>query len=217
MPEVEPPTPMEEMLKAQDFVDEYNRRIAVNLRRVEDLVNFAQDNRLPPLIKDDILRAAVVLLHATLEDFLRYIGGRYIPSGGEDVLDKIPVVGLPDRSERLTLGKLAKHRDKTVDQLIIESVEARLDKRSFSSTNEVTSLLASIGVPNSEVETYYSSLSELIARRHGIVHKGDLIASDNEQSERNAQPIDAAKVIEWYNTVYDFITEVAAYKLKTGV
>jgi hypothetical protein len=58
------------------FVNGYNKYIATNLRRADDLVQFAQrfEKGRPSQIRDDILRAAVVFLHATLEDFLHYIG-----------------------------------------------------------------------------------------------------------------------------------------------
>ena len=215
-------TTMDEMLEQRDFVNKYNLRIGTNLRRVEDLITFA-DNRFPKdrssQIKDDILRAAVVLLHATLEDFLRFLGGRYIPSGGEEVLNRMSLVDSSSvlHPEKFLLGKLAEHRGKTVDQLIAESVQAHLDKRSFSSIKDITSLLASVGIPSSEVEKYYPTLNDLIVRRHEIVHRGDLIPSEREQSEREVQPIEATKVEKWYDTVYDFMTEVATYKLTAGV
>jgi hypothetical protein len=221
MPEVRPPPRTTEQIVTEiDFINGYNFRIATNLRRVGDLIEFAE-NRFTKdrqsQIKDDILRAAVVFLHATLEDFLRYIGGGYIPSGSEDVLDKISLVGSSDRPEKFSLGKLAKHRDKKIDQLITESVEAHLDRRSFSSTKEIANFLDSVGVPSSAVDNFYPSLSDLIVRRHQIVHRGDLIASDKEQREREVEPIDASKVKEWNDTVVNFITAVAAYKLTVGV
>jgi hypothetical protein len=210
------------ILKEITFINAYNARIATNLRRAADLIEFAENSfpkDRPPQTKDDILRAAVVFLHATLEDFLRYIGARYIPSGSEDVLNKISLIGSSDvlRPEKFFLGKLAKHRDKKVDQLIAESVEAHLDKRSFNDPADISQLLESTGVPIDVVRKLYPSLGALMARRHEIVHKGDLRATDNEQRERDPEPIDASKVKEWYETVLNFVTSVAACKLEAGV
>jgi RiboL-PSP-HEPN len=204
------------------FINEYNARIATHLRRTEHLIEFAENTfpkDTPSETKDDILRAAVVFLHATLEDFLRYIGSKYIPSSSEDVLNKISLIGSSDilRPEKFFLGKLAKHRGKKVDQLITESVAADLDKRSFSNTTDISQLLQSAGVPISEVEKYYPFLNELMTRRHEIVHRGDLKATANQKRERDAEPIDASKVREWYKTVFDFLTAIAAYKLGAGV
>jgi hypothetical protein len=63
---------VEELDRLWAFIDGYNKYIATNLRRADDLIRFAENCR-PSRIKDDILRAAVIFLHATLEDFLRYI------------------------------------------------------------------------------------------------------------------------------------------------
>jgi hypothetical protein len=209
----------EQMFSEVTFVQQTSLRIATNLRRVLALIDFV-DSPLPkdspPQTKDDILRAAVVFLHATLEDFLRYIGSKYIPSGGEEILNKIPVIGSSNavHSEKFFLGKLAKHRDKTVDQLIVESVEANLDKRSFSDTTDIAQLLDSVGVPSDVVEKCYKSLSELMARRHEIVHKGDLKPTVNQEGERDPEPIDASKVREWFDTILLFTSLVTSYKLK---
>ena len=72
---------LEEARRDKTFVDEYIARIATTLRRAEHLAEFAE-TAFPKggysQTKDDILRAAVVFLHATLEDFLRYIGTKFI-------------------------------------------------------------------------------------------------------------------------------------------
>ena len=203
----------------REFINEHLARIATNLRRAEDLIKFAADcfpKEPAPETKDDILRAAVVFLHATLEDFLRYIVSKFIPSGSEAALNKISLIG-SSRAEKFFLGKLAEHRHKTVDQLITDSVEAHLDKRSFNDTNDISELLESAGVQVDVVRKFYSSLNELMTRRHQIVHKGDLIACDDKQHERDPEAIDASKVKEWYETVFNFVNEVAAYKLQAGL
>src|SRR5215471_4852423 len=87
-------------------------------------------------------------------------------SDDPNVLDKIGLLGSPGRAEKFFLGKLATHRGKTVNQLIAESVEAHLDKRSFSNTDDISQLLGSVGVPVNEVDQCYPSLSELMSKRH---------------------------------------------------
>jgi hypothetical protein len=66
---------VEEPERQGAFIDGYNKYIATNLRRAEDLIQFADrfEKDRPSPIRDDILRAAVVFIHATLEDCLRYI------------------------------------------------------------------------------------------------------------------------------------------------
>jgi hypothetical protein len=56
-----------------------------------------------------------------------------------------------------------------------------------------------------------------MARRHQIVHTGDLVASEDKQQERDPAPIGVSKVKEWFEAVLSFISAVAANKLKAGV
>lgn len=86
----------EQAFKEIEFINEYTARIATTLRRAQDLIEFAENSCPNNQIRDDILRAAVVFLHATLEDFLRYIGTKYIPSRGEDVLNEISLISSSD-------------------------------------------------------------------------------------------------------------------------
>jgi hypothetical protein len=130
------------------YIAKHLYRITANLGRVKALVELAQSGfaaGAPPTMKEDVIRAAVVFLHATLEDFLRYIGLTYLPSAGEVVLDRIGLIGSSDvlRADKFFLGKLAKYRDKTVDQLISESVKAYLEKISFSDPDDISRLYPS--------------------------------------------------------------------------
>lgn len=153
------------------FIDGYNLYIATNLRRANDLIRFADrfEKDRPSPIRDDILRAAVVFLHATLEDFLRYIGS---------------------------------------------PVAADLDKRTFGKTGRISEFLESEGIPTNGVKKFYQSLGELIARRHQIVHKGDLTTKIDQEGERVPRAIDASKVTEWYEAVISFTAEVAKHVLE---
>jgi hypothetical protein len=167
---------LEEIRKDRAFIDEYNARIAAILRPAIHLIDFAETapKECSPRIKDDMLRAAVVFLHATLEDFLRYIGSKY-------------------------------------------SAEVDLDKRSFGNTDRISELLDSAAVAKNEVKKFYPSLRKLMARRHQIVHKGDLKGTLSYEGERDPEPINASEVKEWSETIIRFMSAVAAYKLKTGV
>jgi hypothetical protein len=84
------------------FIQGHLDRVTANLTRVDLLVHLAEET-LPPTLsavhKQDLLRAAVVFLHATLEDFLRYVASPYLPQGSEDSLNDIPLVGIRDRPE----------------------------------------------------------------------------------------------------------------------
>jgi hypothetical protein len=168
------------------YIQKHLDRITVNLVRTENLVRLADEIYPNPpaglqLYRQDIIRAAVVFLHATLEDFLRHVGSMYLANSSEEVLNRVALVGTSDvlRPEKFFLGRLASHRGKSVDQLISESVSAYLDRVSFSDTGEVSRLLEAIGVPLDPIRGLYASLSGLMSRRHQIVHKGDLLDTPN--------------------------------------
>jgi hypothetical protein len=117
---------VDELEKQWAFIDGYNKYIATNLRRADDLIRLAEnfEKGRPSPIRDDILRAAVVFLHATLEDFLRYIRS---PEGADSdthrfsstgrISQFLSSVGIPtDEVEKLypSLGELMERRHQIV-------------------------------------------------------------------------------------------------------
>ncbi len=52
------------------YIANHLYRITDNLSRVDDRIKLAQNAWLARRPKEDVLRSAVVFLHATLEDFL---------------------------------------------------------------------------------------------------------------------------------------------------
>ena len=197
------------------FIQKHLDRITINLTRVHALISLADYPDAPQELAiraKDILRAAVVFLHATLEDFLRYVGETYLPASSEEILNRVALVGTQDvpRPEKFLLGKLAQHRGKTVDQLITASVNAHLDRISFSDTTDISNLLEGAGIAVETVRPLYPRLSALMTRRHQIVHRADLV--DVPGDERKATPIDAATVTEWATAVKEFFAHVMADK-----
>ena len=130
----------------------------------------------------------------------------------EEVLNRVALLGTQEvlRPEKFFLGKLAQHRGKTVDQLITESVNAYLDRISFSVTMDISNLLEGAGIAVETVRPLYPKLSALMTRRHQIVHRADLV--DVPGDERKATPIDAATVTEWATAVKEFFARVMTDK-----
>jgi hypothetical protein len=185
----------------------YLDRLVINLARVEQLVKYAeasppgnQDGRFAEL-PSELLRTAVVLLHSLLEDLLRYAGELRLPDCGKDVLDNVPLLGSRSQhAEKFYLGRLSDHRDKTVQQLIRESVQAQLARTTFNSTDDVACWLRTIGVPISpSTSAVFPVLATLMARRHAIVHSADCI--DGPDGKRRIDPIDASTVKDWQDAV----------------
>ncbi|MGH7436231.1 MAG: hypothetical protein ACRENE_11205, partial [Polyangiaceae bacterium] len=111
--------------------DEIARRFDLNLTRVRGLI-AAYEQALPGVqgrpnvATTDILRGAVVFLHASLEDLLRSILEWKLPSTVKpEHLEDVPLDG--EKLRKYTLGDVAKHRGKTVDELIDRSVRGYLE------------------------------------------------------------------------------------------
>ena len=107
------------------MIDEIRGNLTYNLKRVENLVSIyenhpdAQGQGRKPAELLDILRAGVVLLHASLEDVLRKIAYWKLPSANPTVLDNIPLVGLGPIPKKFLLGELAVFRGKKIDETSI--------------------------------------------------------------------------------------------------
>jgi hypothetical protein len=168
-----------------DLKDPLVTRFLLNMKRVNDLLGLIRPDRAPlkserelesDTIRGDIARAVVVFLHATFEDLLRTAARQRLDAAKWQDLNVIPLVGSSrsGRAEKFNLGALASHRGKTVDQLIHDSVEAYLNRRSFGSCDEVEEVLLQIGLDTKPFKHLYTELDQLMKRRHRIVHEADL-------------------------------------------
>lgn len=159
----------------------------------------------------DILRAAVVLVHATLEDFLRSIGTALLPFADEATLNSVPLVGVGSsgRAEKFFLGRLAAHRGKTVLDLIKESVEEHLSTATYNDTTQISVLLVGLGIDVEKVRYLYPKLDEMTKRRHQIVHRADKASPKLDVLEQ-VEPITAQEVEDWTSAVQEFIAKSIA-------
>jgi hypothetical protein len=139
----------------------------------------------PRVAESDLLRAAVVFLHAALEDLMREIAAWKLPDARPEVLSLVPYAGGDGRSTKLSLGDLAKHhRGMSVRDVIFESVLNHLDKSSYNDPDEIARLLAQIGCGASAIkrlmDRHGPNLGVAMSRRHQIAHRLDR----NEDSGR---------------------------------
>ena len=185
--------------------EEIENRLALNLGRVGNLIRVyeglsgkGQGRR--PVHSSDILRAATVLLHATVEDFLRSIELWKLPAGSEEALSDIPLVGTQGRPDRLSLGKLTPHRTKSVDTVIMESVAQYLERKSYNDTTDVMVALQRLGIDSSGLKAHLPQLSSLIERRHHIVHQADR-EKGSGSGHHPARSISKGAVLSWLEAV----------------
>ena len=192
-----------------DLIDEVIR----NLKRVEHLVVLYEEKvgagrGRKDVPVSDILRAATVFLHATLEDFLRRLASRSLPTAPAEVLDKVPLVGLEGRAEKFFLGALVAHRNKSVEQVLQASIEAHLNRANYNDPDEIASLLRSLGIDPARVNGRFGDLREMMERRHLIVHQADRNAAAGP-GQHSAKSIGRKKVKLWIDAVTTFVASVA--------
>ncbi|MEO4049415.1 HEPN domain-containing protein [Pseudomonas sp. CAU 1711] len=189
-------------------------RLNYNFSRVNNLLSLYKETskkqRGRVLVHQaDILRSAVVLMHAMLEDCLRTIASHYLPLSQEDYLSKIPLHGLNNsgRPEKFHLSELAKFKGMTVDQVISASVNSHLDRTSFNNVADITNLLQSLDVDTKELADFFPTLESMISRRHQIVHRGDRVEKPGK-GKQYAESIRLAVVEKWAHNAHEFLARV---------
>ena len=154
----------------------------------------------------DILRSAVVFLHATLEDFLRSLLEWKLPTAQASYLKDVPLAGKKPRST-YTLDDLALFRGSTVNDLISRSVADHLDRSNFNDPGEVAAVLERIGLLPSLLDPYRGKIGPLMKRRHWIVHRADRNTATGS-GQHAALGLQKATVETWLNAVKQFGTSV---------
>jgi|SRR6267154_2385079 len=160
-----------------------------------------------PVATVDVLRAATVFLHASLEEVARNIARWKYPGSGEPTLNEIPIVGSTGRAERFLLGRLASHRGKTIQAVIDESVDEYLSTFTINSTTELSSFLSKVGVNPNTVNGEFATLAELFARRHHIVHQVDR-NDEPGQGHHEARGLNQGTVTGWIDSVDRFVRDL---------
>jgi hypothetical protein len=198
------------------MLDEIRINLDQNLARVERLVTTyeshpdsqGQGRKSAEVL--DILRAAVVLLHASVEDVLRSIARWKLPGASSDALNNVPLVGQGSNPRKFLLGDLAAHRGKTVDQLLADSVNAYLERSNYNNTAEIAALLAAIPVDVANVNAQFSELQEMMERRHQIVHRADRQMQVSGSGDHEIRGINKGTVRGWAASARAFCNSLFA-------
>jgi hypothetical protein len=157
----------------------------------------------------DLLRAAVVLLHAAMEDVLRSaLEWRWPETTIRELLDDVPMLG-HNRGRRIGLSDLMQHRDSTVDDLIRASVAAHLERASFNNVGDVKRAVRRIGLDPAIVTPYEDALASSIARRHSIVHRADRQDAAGSGHSATAS-LPRRDVVRWIDVVEAFCADLVA-------
>jgi len=195
--------------------EEIEENFARNIKRVKNLHSLYDTSKTQgrgrKSVQDtDVLRASVVLLHATLDNFLRGLIRIMLPNSEESALNSIPLAGSEKggRPEKFYLGALVRHKGKTIEKLLQESVFEYLEQISFNDTTEIMSRLKNIGITYSDDGLdYLPAIDTMIKRRHNIVHQADA-NRDTQRGSYHAQSINKGMVNGWIEKTEKFAKKV---------
>ena len=157
----------------------------------------------------EILRASVVFLHSTLEDYLRSVLRWKLPSSGASRLNEIPLAGSDDKNRtKFSLGELLAYRNLMVSEVVELSVDEHLNRGSFNNTRDLANFLRDVEIVFDEKRKnhLFTRLDAMMKRRHHIVHQAD--RSDTIGYGRHRyKSLSVKQVRDWKLAVDGFITE----------
>lgn len=181
-------------------------RLLSNLKRVDSLLalhDILSKEAADSVAKDkearsaDILRAAVVLIHGSEEDYVRGVLSEWlIRKGDPSNIADVPLAGEgKKRATKFSLRSLLSFADIGVDDLIQKSIDEYFSLVSFNSYSEIASQLGRIKIDLSAFKRQ-DQIEKLIFRRHKIVHEVDI-----DSKNGRAKSINAATVRSWKEAV----------------
>lgn len=160
----------------------------------------------------DILRAAVVLCHANLEQVLRdllALEAEWRP----EFLQRIPLPGAKHiRADRFSLADLQAFGDRPVSEVVFEAVWESLSKRSFTAVSDVVEVLELCRQDVSDYRKFFPGIQALMERRHHIAHTADL-EEDPGRGKQIARSISARTVTRWNRNAFEFIVQLSLMNL----
>lgn len=193
-----------------------------NVKRAESLVALYtvlkdEDKKDSPDYRlTDILRAATVLLHSSFEEYFRNILTKWLPVKAEsNTLKQIPLsIYAGKHGDKIYLSDLAQYRNKSINEVICESVAEDLKLKSFNDEGAIRSWCTKIGIAILDAEKL-KNINTAIQRRHKIVHEADMQLAGEGGKRRLApiRPVDVNSWISAYKSIVNAIdTEIESWE-----
>ena len=156
-----------------------NGEFAENISRVSNLI-AASKTLVAQNIGDvepanDVLRAAVVFLHSSLEEIIRNLYLHRLPSAGAESLNRVPFAAHEPshRPKNIQLGDLLEYPGQFVENVIRESINQYVNTLNVNNANQLVDCLKLADVPHEPLKQFFEPLDSLMKRRHQIVHQMD--------------------------------------------
>lgn len=188
--------------------DEIRERFRFNLERVRNLTRLydtvtRDGSGRRTVAEQDILRSAVVFLHATLEDLFRSIAEwRLLPSPPAGFLRDLPYPSSDgrNRATKFNLEQLSRYRGQSVDDVIEDAVTGYLERSNYNNAEDLAVELRRCGIDASDVSSHAARVAPMMNRRHWIVHRADAALRQGAGHHR-ARSISKGTVETWLEAV----------------
>ncbi len=206
------------LLGKHEAIEAIKTRLGYNVKRLDNLLALYDElsAREAGKYSSDLLRSAVVLLHATLEDVLRgLLKWKKLRSSATELAkiqfhldqngkgaDKVTLCQLADFDENAP-------GDVTIRDFINASVKAHYNKESFNNRAQIADALLTLGLTPKTYEKVLGVIHPMTQRRHQIVHQSDRVeAAGGKHGE--TKKITKEDVVPWLNAVKQFLGDVLA-------
>lgn len=195
----------------------------INIRRAQNFIvlyNSATENRGPgrrDTLTTDILRAGVVFLHSTLEDYLRsIILSKKIAMLSTTEADFRAVLAnwnlVGDNTgkssvRKYALGEFWEVKDKSVIMIVEEALRDKVSYMTFNDYSQIVASLSTVGIKLSTNFNPDGIIDNYINRRHKIVHEADN-NSVHGPGNYKATSINANTLTAWINAVNALVDDI---------
>lgn len=112
------------------------------------------------------------------------------------------------KNSKFFLGELANYRDKSVQDVLKDSVLEFLEDSNYNNPGQIKQLLESIGIDYDDFDLDWDALGRMNNRRHQIVHRAD--KNENHGSGHySAADISLNTVEGWIGCVSSLKSEIS--------
>lgn len=183
----------ENISRASNLIEASKRLVAQNIDDIEPA--------------NDVLRAAVVFLHSSLEEIIRNLYLHRLPSSGAESLNKVPFASHEPshRPKNILLGDLLEYQGQFIENVIRESINQYVNTLNINNANQLVDCLKLANIPLESLKIFLEPLDSLMKRRHQIVHQMDR-TNELDPLASPINSIDANIVSAWSAALYGFAT-----------
>lgn len=185
-----------------------------NLSRAKSLVDLFERTSDNSIGSDDerseLLRAAVVFMHSSIEEIVRNLFVSRLPNASKDILNGLAYSAYPsnDRKNGVLLGDLLhNHAGRLVENVIFDAINSHVDRLNINNSDQLVAQLKKVQIDTVPLTHLLEKLNLLMKRRHQIVHQMDR----EDALDPDTRPISAITsrtVNEWFASVAEFHAEI---------